>query len=314
MLPIFKSHYSVGRSILTLEDKDELEPTSPDSIVSICLNHKIKRPILVDDSMGGFLEAYTNFTKHKINFIFGLRVTVCDDLTKKDEESRLSESKVIVFMKSSSGYEKLIKLYSTAAKEGFYYYPRTDYKNLEEVWGDDLQLCIPFYDSYVYNNSFTNNICYPKLNFTKLTYFVENNNLILDHIVKEKVLSLKEKTQEVKSIYYYKDSDFKSYLTFRCINNRSSLDKPELLYMSSDKFSFESWAKENDIKIVAPKEPEVAPPEKETSEDLDDKEESARRLSTGIVEFDIPKSVIEEAETRGKNLGSLKGSILTTSS
>ena len=43
MLPIFKSHYSVGRSILTLEDKDELESTSPDSIISICLNHKIKK-------------------------------------------------------------------------------------------------------------------------------------------------------------------------------------------------------------------------------------------------------------------------------
>ena len=70
MLPIFKSHYSVGRSILTLEDKDELESTSPDSIVSICLNHKIKKPLLVEDGMGGFLEAYTNFTKHKINFIF----------------------------------------------------------------------------------------------------------------------------------------------------------------------------------------------------------------------------------------------------
>jgi DNA polymerase III alpha subunit len=246
MLPLFKSHYSLGRSILTLEDKDELSSNEPDSIVTICLKHKIKSPILVEDSMGGFLEAYTNFTKHKINFIYGLRITVCDSISKKDEESRSSESKFIVFMKNSSGYEKLIKLYSDAAKEGFYYYPRTDYKSLEDVWTEDLQLCVPFYDSFIYNNSFCNNTCVPKINFTKLTYFEENNNLISDSLIKNKLSNLKVKTEKTKSIYYYKNSDFKSYLTFRCINKRTTLDKPELTYMSSDRFSFESWDKQKD--------------------------------------------------------------------
>lgn len=249
MLPLFKSHYSVGRSILTLEDRDEIESNLPDSIVTISLKHNIKRPILVEDSMGGFLEAYTNFTKHKINFIFGLRVTVCDSINKKDEESRLTESKFIVFMKNSNGYEKLIKIYSIAAKEGFYYYPRIDYSTLESLWSDDLELCVPFYDSYIYNNSFCNNTCVPKINFAPPTYLEEKNNLILDSLLKRKLDNLKVKTEKAKSIYYYKDSDFKSYLTFRCINKRTTLDKPELLHMSSDKFSFESWSKENNNQI-----------------------------------------------------------------
>ena len=46
MLPLFKSHYSVGRSILTLEDRDEIESNFPDSIITISLKHDIKRPIL----------------------------------------------------------------------------------------------------------------------------------------------------------------------------------------------------------------------------------------------------------------------------
>jgi DNA polymerase III alpha subunit len=241
MLPLFKSHYSVGRSILTLEDKDELTSNTPDSIVSICLNHKVKRPILVEDSMGGFLEAYTNFTKHNINFIFGLRITVCDDINKKDEDSKMNESKVIIFMKNSSAYEKLIRIYSTAAKEGFYYYPRIDYKFLNNIWGEDLQLCIPFYDSYLYNNYFKGNLSYPKFSFTEPTYFIEQNNLLVDPLLRNKVLNYSKNTQKVKSIYYYKNSDFKAYLTFRCINKRTTLEKPELFHMSSDRFSFESW-------------------------------------------------------------------------
>ena len=86
----------------------------------------------------------------------------------------------------------------------------------------------------------------PKINFTKLTYFEENNNLISDSLIKNKLSNLKVKTEKAKSIYYYKNSDFKSYLTFRCINKRTTLDKPELTYMSSDRFSFESWDKQKD--------------------------------------------------------------------
>ena len=247
MFPFFKSHYSVGRSILTLEDKDELDPNTPDSIVTICLKHKIKRPFLVEDSIGGFLEAYENFSKHNINFIYGLRLTVCGDLNKKNEESRNTESKFIILMKNSKGYEDLINLYSIAAKDGFYYYPRLDYKTLEKNWGDNLSLCVPFYDSYIFNNSFLHSICYPRINFTDATYLTEENNLIFDHLIKEKISNLveKEKIQKIKSIYYYKRTDFKAYLTFKCINKRSALDKPQLDHMSSDEFCYESWEEAN---------------------------------------------------------------------
>ena len=78
---------------------------------------------------------------------------------------------------------------------------------------------------------------------------VESNGLPFDDMLENRVLEYAERnSNEVmksKSIYYKKKEDFKAYLTFRCINNRSSLDKPEIEHMCSDEFSLESW-KENE--------------------------------------------------------------------
>ena len=60
VLPIFRSHYSIGRSILTLNPLVSSDGAGPDSIIDICHEAKLKTFYLVDDSMSGFLEAYTN--------------------------------------------------------------------------------------------------------------------------------------------------------------------------------------------------------------------------------------------------------------
>ena len=90
-----------------------------------------------------------------------------------------------------------------------------------------------------------NFICVPNFNFTKPVMFLENNCLPFNSIIKEKIIKYAEANKleilNVKSIYYKTKKDFKSYLTFRCINNRTTLNKPELNHMSSDEFSFESW-------------------------------------------------------------------------
>jgi DNA polymerase III alpha subunit len=116
---------------------------------------------------------------------------------------------------------------------------------LSDNWSDDLLLCVPFYDSFIYNNTLKNFICVPNFSFTKPIVFIENNDLPFDFIIKNKMLNfVKENNLEVllvKSIYYKNKKDFKSYLTFRCINNRTTLNKPEIEHMSSDSFSFEEW-------------------------------------------------------------------------
>lgn len=243
-LPLFKSHFSIGRSILTLED-EEKEENQPDSIIDIAKDNNLKEVCLVEDNMTSFLQAYTNTKKNNLKLRYGLRISINDDMNEKTEESRRKISKIVIFFKNEEGYKDLIKIFSNAAKEGFYYEPTIDFKTLKSLWTDkNLILCIPFYDSFIFNNTLKGMVCVPDLEFTKPILFVENNSLPFDHIIKDKVLSYAQANKlevlNTKSIYYKDNKDFKAYLTFRCINNRSTLNKPELSHMTSNRFSFES--------------------------------------------------------------------------
>ena len=251
VIPLFKSHYSIGRSILTLSKEDSLLEEGPDSIIEICKENKIKNLFLVDDSMGGFLEAYTNSLALGINFRFGLRITVCSDRSEKNVDAQSTESKYVIFATTTAGYKKLIKIYSIAAKEGFYYVPRIDYTFLKEIWDDkDLSLAIPFYDSFLHKNCLMGALCLPDFAFTKPTFFVEDNDLFIDKLLERRVKEFCEtngnESQKTKSIYYKNKSDFISYLTFRCINNRSDTNKPQFDHMSSNDFCIESWKEQNE--------------------------------------------------------------------
>jgi DNA polymerase-3 subunit alpha len=248
MIPLFKSHYSLGRSILTLEDKDEKDDY-PDSIIQICKENKMKELYLVEDNMSSFLEAYSNCRKNNIKLNYGLRISVTESISDKSEESKTKSSKIILFFKNKKGYRQLTKLYSIAAKEGFYYEPRLDYETISKNWSDDLILCIPFYDSFIFNNTLKNSLCIPQFDFTKPIFFIEDNDLPFDSLVKQKALSFAEKNDlkiyKTQSVFYKERKDFKAYLTFRCINNRSVLNKPNLDHMSSNEFCFESIHKRN---------------------------------------------------------------------
>lgn len=248
VIPLFKSHYSLGRSILTLEK--ESVPYGPDSIIDIASQASLKRVFLVEDSMSGFLEAYKNLKEKGISLSFGLRMTVCHDLKEKSEESLGKSAKYIVFAKNYEGYKRLIKIFSEASRSGFYYEFRSDFNALKSIWNDnDLKLCVPFYDSFLYKNVLGTSICVPDFGFTKPVFFVEENNLPFDYILKSKIEEFCSKNNfsylNTKSIYYKNKSDFKSYLTFRCISNRTTLNKPEFSHMCSSEFSFESWKEKN---------------------------------------------------------------------
>tara|TARA_Y100000592_G_C5481893_1_gene326134 strand:- start:8863 stop:9624 length:762 start_codon:yes stop_codon:yes gene_type:complete len=249
MIPLFKSQYSLGRSILTLESKESLLDEGPDSIVDLATQSSLKEVYLVDDCMSGFLQAYKNLSQENIKLIFGLRISICADMSDRSEEQIKKTSKYIIFCKNVEGYKRLIKISTNASREGFYYHPRIDFKSLRDFWDDDLlMLCVPFYDSFLHNNLLKGNVCVPEFTFTNPTFFTEDNTLPFDNLLKEAVSKYANmnnfEIQQTKSIFYAKEEDFKAYLTFRCINNRSTLDKPNLDHMCSSKFSFETWRKE----------------------------------------------------------------------
>lgn len=245
-IPLFKSHYSIGKSILTLEDNEKQNPNKPSSIIEIAKRNKMDSVFLIEDSMNGFLEAFQNCKNNDIKLVFGLRLTVCEDSSVKDKDSVSKESKYVILARNEQGYKRLIKISSDAASEGFYYQPRTDLSKIKSFWSDkDLQLCVPFYDSFLFNNTLTFSLCFPDFSFTKPVFFLEDNDIPFDYLIRKKVLNYckdnKLNTLDTKSVYYENKEDFKAYLTFKCINNRTTLENPRFDHLCSNEFSFESW-------------------------------------------------------------------------
>ena len=245
IIPIFKSHYSLGRSILTLNlPKEEGVSDSSDSIFDICQQFGAKEVYVVDDNMAGFLEAFTNAEALGIKLIFGLRLTFCLDHSNKSEEGRQNSYKNIIFAKNANGYKQLIKIYTFAAQKGFYYEPRIDFQSLKPLWSDDLLLAVPFYDSFLYNNKYTDSQCVPDFSFIDPVFFTEDNDTLLDKDMQERVADFcgnKYQTFRAKSIYYKNREDFPAYLTFRCINGRTTVEKPNFDGMCSPEFCYESY-------------------------------------------------------------------------
>jgi DNA polymerase-3 subunit alpha len=248
MIPLFKSHYSVGKSILTLRPKGDSKSNESDSIIDIAVDNGLSEVYLVEDNMSGFLEAYTNLSNENIKLNFGLRLIVCNDLEDKSAESISTESKIIVFAPTQRSYEALIKINDKASKDGFYYQPRIDYKSLRAAYEEcrDLIFCIPFYDSFIHANVIQNRKCVPEFGNINPVFMLEDNDLPFDDIIAERVLEYNLNDQpkdiiRVKTCYYKNREDFDAYMTFRCISKRTSLEKPNFEHMCSDEFCFESW-------------------------------------------------------------------------
>jgi DNA polymerase III alpha subunit len=247
MIPLFKSTYSIGKSILTLDHPKETKEGGSDSIISIAQENNLSQIFLVEDSMIGFLDAHQKCKEHDIQLIFGLRISCCNSVSEEDKKS--SEHKIVLFAKNDSGVKNLIRIFSLANKNGGF----VDSAFLQNNWSNDLMLCIPFYDSFIYNNNFRGKQCLPNFNFTKATYFVENNSLPFDLILKVKVekwaSARSEEIQQTKSIYYKNRKDFEAWQTYKCLCNRSfgkeqSLSSPNLEHCGSDSFCWEAFKNE----------------------------------------------------------------------
>ena len=268
-IPLFKSHYSIGRSILTLTSPGDDCANSPRSIFNILTQNNIKELFLVEDSMSGFLEAYKNSKDNNIKLNFGLRLNFVCDIEDKNEEALKGKCKYIIFAKNTNGYKRLIKIWTLAAKEGFYYTPNLDFKSLRKFWSnEDLLMCIPFYDSFLHRNSLEGAVCIPDFEYCEPTLFIEDNDVPFDYLIRQRVENYAESSgfsvQKTKSVFYKNREDFLAYLTFKCINNRSTLEKPNMDHMCSDEFCFESWAKECGVTPVKaqtkPKKKKATPP------------------------------------------------------
>ncbi len=244
-IPLFTSHYSIGKSILTFDAPDTVKETGADSIIKICKDYNITDCVTVEDNMSGFVEAFKETKAAGISFCFGLKLMVCDNIADKSDTSFKSEHKIVIFAKSQEGYKDLMRIYSLAATEGFYYIPRIDFQNLRRLWTNNLDLFIPFYDSYIHKSATAFSTIVPFFDFAKPKLFIENNLLPVDQIIAKEVQRVAAtsdyKLYHAKTIYYKLRKDFEAYMVYRTIFRRTTLDNPNIRHFASPEFCIEAW-------------------------------------------------------------------------
>jgi len=221
MIPLFKTHFSIGKSILRLSD-----------VQRISTEEKINDIYIVEDCMTGFPESFRTF-KDKLRF--GLRFSIYNE-----DYSEESESKMIAFANGDAGAKELYTLYTESFN-----------KKNTRPWEHtkNLQYVVPFYDSFLHKNLTTFSNCVVDLP-SDIPFLVEQNNLPFDSLIHDKILSYCEnysnEVVDVKSIYYENREDVLAFQTYKLICNRRigrtyNLSNPGLDHFGSNEFCIESW-------------------------------------------------------------------------
>lgn len=268
-LPIFYSHYSIGKSILSLEKPqkqanpdEKFDENGTISVFDITLRHNLKQVCIVDSSMGGFYEAYSFCKKNDIQLCYGVELTLCNDVNDHKKGSIDTESKIIVWLKNAKSYNALVKLYSNYQEKGYFQlekskpgYCRIDMETLNQFWSEDFILTIPFYSGYVGKNCLRwGSSCYPVFGKIKPTFQINEQGLPFDEIlgreIKEYCKNHEFSFIETRNVYYYLNNHVDSLQMLRALDQRSTFDRPNLEHFSSDQFSYESGHKEDDYSFL----------------------------------------------------------------
>lgn len=245
ILPIFSSNFSIGESLLTIDEKSS--PEGSNSLLDIAQELKLKQIVMVDSTMIGFKKLHEAFRKLNIQLIFGVKFSAANNRFDEPSLRETSHHRVIVFAKNDAGCKELVKLYSEAhaKSDGF-----LDYSLLKERWSDNLDLVFPFYNSFIHKNNFYGKQCLPEYSFTRPTFFVGDHGLPYDSILRQKTLDYAANhslnVQDAHFIYYKNRKDIDAFVTYSILTNRKAgkpqtLDRPELEGMGSNDFCLEAF-------------------------------------------------------------------------
>ena len=233
MLPVYKSTFSIGKSILTM-----------DKIIELCKSDEADHLLLVEDSLTGFVKSHNSCNDADLQLIFGLRLTCCNDISTEGEEA---DHKIIILAKNDKGCKLLNAICSFAHLEGS---AKVDFNFLNKIWDEEhLDLIIPFYDSFIHQNQLYLKNCVPDFKKIIPTFWLEKNNLPFDPLIYKAVTAYtKDKYDSllVKSILYENKYDVEALQTYKILCSRkfgrtSTLSKPNLDHFGSDEFCFESY-------------------------------------------------------------------------
>ena len=248
IIPIFKTHGSLGRAILTVKKEDEISESGPVSIFSIVKEHKLDKIIITDDTFLSFPSVYKNINPI-CQVIFGINFFCCNDVKGKGAESVMTESKITILMNNSKGYKDLLRLHNKVHTDPdyLYYHPRVDWETLSDLWTENLTLFLPAYDNFIHNNLLKDGGCLPQFKSIKPVFSWASMELPFDYLLEDAIQSYASNNNfeiiESHPIYYYKEEDLKAYMFFRSVDRRAVFSNPNLDFMTSNQFSFESYLK-----------------------------------------------------------------------
>lgn len=240
-IPIFSTAIgSISKSILTTDYNGEIQENKPVGVFDIAKQHNLDTVFVCDKTMSGFIKLFENSQKSNIKLCFGVKLTFAHN----EDQSNISDYQV--FAKNTDGYYDLIKLTSEWALKNQHQKKKENvyFEDVEGILSSkNLQVIVPFYDSFLFNNNFIGTKIIPNFTNVKPIFSIENHDVVFDHLITPLVENYcheyKYKMINTHSVYYYKKSDFKAYLNYRVLDNRGSWFKPEIKHFSSDKFSFE---------------------------------------------------------------------------
>lgn len=241
MIPFFTSDNSIGRSILKL--KPTKQDGGPSDILTMVKEAALSEVFLVEDTMIGFLDAHKLFSGENISLRFGVRFKMCNDVT--DEDHSKDEYKLIVFATSDDGCKELYRLFSKAHTEHNGY---LDCGVIKEFNLDNFLFVHPFYDSYLYQNTFYfKNCIFDSLIEGRELWAWEENGLPMDTIMHKKLAFKVASCVKVKTVLYRARSDVEAYQVYRMACSRSfskksrGLSSPDLEHFGSAEFCFQSY-------------------------------------------------------------------------
>lgn len=256
MLKLFKTDFSLSRSILQVDPYDREKPIDadgPDNLIQIAGELNLSQVVLVEDNLGGFIHTYKELKKHKRSIIFGWRISFVQDASDLSDQP---SHKIVIFVKNAEGWKSLIKLSTKAQTTFFHKEPRLDYKTLHEYWSDNLVLAVPFYDSFIHKNLTTKDTHIPDFGVIKPYFFIESNDIPFDNLVKTGVNNYVDENGgnviNAKSIYYRNREDCYIYQARRLFERKTfklgTLEEPNMEFFCSQEFCLES-AVENEGEI-----------------------------------------------------------------
>lgn len=226
MLALWKSHYSISKSILR-----------PERIFEIAKTRELSQVVFVEDSFAGFRKTFQLFDGSGIQMIFGIRLPVVQ--SSKDEKT----SKLVFFAKNDAGVLDIKKLFTRThcSDDGLLVFGELKPSDLKNV-----RIGVPFYDSFVFNNIFHFGMSDLKLKGFDHFYIEEKNNHPFDFLISEGLDSLGVERQMGKSIYYENYDDFDAFQFYKAVANRAggkspNYGNPSVDSLCSNEFCWESY-------------------------------------------------------------------------